>query len=287
MSLHRHAVFAGQFYPATAQACTQAVDELLAHVGAQPAFGAIVPHAGWVYSGAVAVRSWAAIAAYKPRTVVVFGAAHGPDRSPAGVYPSGTWETPLGLIQIDGDLSEQFAACRHVALSAETHEREHSIEVQLPMMQRLLPEARLVPITVQPMPEAIEVGRHCGEVIRQAGERVAFVGSTDLTHYGPAFGFEPEGRGQRGIDWAKSVNDRRFIEQLQALNAEGVISEAALHRNACGAGAVAATIAATRALGVTAYRELLHMCSAEVKAVYDPDPVNSVGYEAGVFVQAD
>jgi len=77
-----------------------------------------------------------------------------------------------------------------------------------------------------------------------------------------------------------------MVALVEALNAEEILPEASLNRNACGPGAIAATLAAMRVLGATSYRELRHACSAEVEELSGENPVNSVGYEAGIFVPA-
>jgi hypothetical protein len=260
------------------------LDDLLREASVPAALGAIVPHAGWVYSGSTAALGLAGIGGAKPEAVVFFGAVHGPDVNAASLYARGTWHTPLGGLEIDEDLADRFATAPLVTKDSQAHRYEHSIEVQLPILKRLLPEVEIVPISVRPGPEAVEIGRSCAQHVLASGRRVAFVGSTDLTHYGPAFGFEPHGRGQEGIRWAKQVNDRRLVGLIQAMDAEGVVPEAEMNHNACGAGAVAATIAAMRELGAVGYAELRHTCSAEVELPGYRDPYNSVGYEAGVFL---
>lgn len=279
-------MFAGRFYPGQLDACAGAADDLLRDLSAPPGQGAVVPHAGWVFSGPTAALSVAAIAGTKPETVVIFGASHVLTSTPGSLFGSGRWRTPLGLVRVDEDLARRFLGCQHVRNAPDVHWHEHSIEVQLPLLQRLLPDVRIVPIMIQPCPEAAEIGQFCAAECAAAGRQVAFLGSTDLTHYGPAFGFEPHGRGAPGIRWAKEVNDRRFIRLIEALGAEGVVPEAAANRNACGAGAVAAAISALRELGAERYLELRHTCSAEVEGGGYGDSVNSVGYEAGVFVSA-
>jgi hypothetical protein len=89
------------------------------------------------------------------------------------------------------------------------------------------------------------------------------------------------------VRWAKEVNDRRFVDLIKALDAEAVVPEAATNHNACGAGAVAAVIAAAREFGAGGYTELEHRTSAEREAGEGGRPVNSVGYEAGVFTAAE
>jgi AmmeMemoRadiSam system protein B len=288
MSADRPATFAGRFYPGQPDMCARMVDDLVRGVAAPGGPGAIVPHAGWVYSGATAALGLAAIAAAKPETVVIFGAVHVPDANPGSVYPGGAWHTPLGPLHVDEELAARFARSRLIVAEPGSHRHEHSIEVQLPLLLRLLPGVRIVPIMVRPSGDAPEVGRWCATEAFAYGRKVAFVGSTDLTHYGPAFGFESHGRGQVGIRWAKEVNDRRIIKLIQDLDAGGVLEEAEINRNACGAGAIAATIAAMRELGATRYEELRHTCSAEVDFGVggEPESANSVGYEAGVFLTA-
>jgi AmmeMemoRadiSam system protein B len=248
--------------------------------------GAIVPHAGWIYSGPAAALTFTALATAEPQTVVIFGAVHTLDPNQASLYAEGSWETPLGSVAIDEELASRFAACPHIAVDPAAHRHEHSIEVQLPLVQHILGGVALVPIGVRPSDVATEVGRSCAREAARLGRQVVFLGSTDLTHYGPAFGFEPQGRGEPGIRWAKEVNDRRFIDLVAALNAEAVVPEALSNHNACGAGAVAAAIAAARELGADQYVELEHTTSADRELAEGGEPLNSVGYEAGVFIRS-
>jgi AmmeMemoRadiSam system protein B len=181
------------------------------------------------------------------------------------------------------DVAREFVGSELIVATHRPHEREHAIEVQLPFIKSLIPEAKIVPIGVRPVAAAIRVGQAVGEYVLRDSRRIVVAGSTDLTHYGPAFGFEPEGGGLTGRQWAKDVNDRRLVERIIDLDAEGVLSEAEAHHNACGGGAVAATLAAMCLVGATHYMELQHSTSADVAAAHDPNPENSVGYEAGIF----
>jgi AmmeMemoRadiSam system protein B len=189
----------------------------------------------------------------------------------------------MGAIAIDEELADLFIKSDLIVDAPQAHRVEHSLEVQIPLIQRLLPEAKVVPINVQPCPESVEVGKYCATRSRSVERDVAFVGSTDLTHYGPAFGFESHGRGVAGVRWAKEVNDRRFVSLISAMKAEELVPEATSHRNACGPGAIAALVSAMRELGLTEYEELQHTCSAEVKGAIDSREEDSVGYESGVF----
>jgi hypothetical protein len=224
---------------------------------ARPVAG-LVPHAGWVYSGRTAARVFRNLAEKRGLgdgagvTFVLLGAVHRWGVRQPAVYPGGAWRTPDGVVAVDADLAAALLdAGREARLvaSAEAHDDEHSIEVQVPLLRELLPAARIVPVALPPTAEAPAAGRVIGEVAaRWSDATVLVVGTTDLTHYGASYGFAPAGQGPPAEAWM-AANDHRIIERATGMDAGGVLAEAAQHHNACGAGAVAATIAAARALG--------------------------------------
>ncbi len=287
----REPVQAGRFYAATAEQCRDDLRACLPRrdeLGPLPAVvhGGIVPHAGWMCSGAVAARTFAAIAERRtPATVVVFGAVHWPMRSDAAVFGRGAWASPLGTIGIDERLAERvLGICPLVRDEPYAHEREHSIEVQVPFVQHFFPQARLLPIMVLPGPHAHEIGRAVARAAKDSDTDAVFLGSTDLTHYGPGYGMLSHGIGLPGLRWAKEYNDQRMIDLIVAMKEEAVVAEARAHQNACGAGAVAAAIAACRECGATTARVLEHTTSAEVLGeLRMGSPVDAVGYAAIVF----
>lgn len=284
MSRARQPAVAGRFYPADETECQRMLDEIVQPIDFKGvAVGAIVPHAGWIYSGATAALSINALLRTRPETVVIFGAVHTLDSNFSSLFPSGAWQTPLGALHVDEELAARLARRPHITDSPAAHAHEHSIEVQLPLVQRILGDVKIVPISVRPSDLAAEIGRAVATEIRELDRRVVFLASTDLTHYGPAFGFEPHGHGSEGIRWAKELNDRRFVDLIAALDADAVVPEAAQNHNACGAGAVAAGIAAAIELGAQGYIELGHTTSADSEFEAGGRPINSVGYEAGVF----
>jgi len=252
---------AGSFYPADASACRSLVEECIgrARVLNEPGgevLGGIVPHAGWVYSGPTAasllkaLREKSAVAA----SFVLFGAVHSWGVSGAAMQSEGAWSTPLGDVPVDEDLAATILAeCGPaVADRAAAHNGEHSIEVQIPFLQVLFDKPKIVPIAMPPEAEPVAVGECVGKVLAGLGRPVAVVGSTDLTHYGTGFyGWAPKGTGDEAHRWVKEVNDRRIIDMMLELAAGKVVDEARESRSACGAGAVAATIAACRAMGAT------------------------------------
>jgi AmmeMemoRadiSam system protein B len=283
MATRRPAAVAGRFYPGSAGGCREELDRLLSGIETSSALGAVVPHAGWMYSGRTAARGIAGVADRQPETVVIFGAVHVLDMNDASLFPRGTWTTPLGAICIDDELAAQVARTDLVAEDTAPHRNEHSIEVQIPLVQRLMSDAAILPVMVRPGSMAADVGAACAEATQELGRRVVFLGSTDLTHYGPMFGFEPHGHGEKGVRWAKEVNDRRFVKLIQEMDPHGVVPEARANHNACGAGAVAAVMSAARVAGATRYTELEHTTSADRDLAEGIPVYNSVGYEAGVF----
>ncbi len=286
MSPIRPAVFAGRFYPSRKDECLRMIEQMNRPVEVEsfPVAG-VVPHAGWIYSGSTAMLTYNALRAAAPQTVVVFGAVHTLDRNDASLYPDGSWETPLGAVEIDAALAAELATVDGVVADADAHRGEHSIEVQLPLMLVALGDVRIVPISVRPGPRSAVIGRACAERALRHRSDVVFVASTDLTHYGPNFAFEPAGHGPGGVRWAKEVNDRRFVQLIAEMNEQAIVPEAAVNHNACGSGAVAAAIAAAKVAGATRYIELEHTTSAERDPLGGGPPTMSVGYEAGVFVR--
>ena len=287
--LIREPVQAGSFYPAQETQCRRDVEVCVAE-GAPPfegaVLGGIVPHAGWTYSGPVAGQVFAAmIARARPTTVVIFGAVHRHRGRQAALFPSGRWETPIGPVQVDERLVDRVLGQTNlIADDAYAHELEHSIEVQVPFVRHLLPSAAILPIMVPPTADAVEVGEAVARTVESYQVSSVMIGTTDLTHYGPSYGFTPEGAGPQGVAWAKDVNDRRMIDLILSLAPEQIVPEAELHGNACGAGAVAATVAAVRHLGADGATLLQHTTSHEVPG--GRGGFDSVGYAGIVFTSS-
>jgi AmmeMemoRadiSam system protein B len=253
--------------------------------GASHPIAGIVPHAGWVCSGAVAAEVIQAIGGDPGiETFVVFGAIHRVRGRQASVDPAGGWLTPLGEIVIDEELARAVLDASPLLIAdAHSHEQEHSIEVQVPFIQHVQPNARLLPILVPPAAGLAEVGRIVVEQAQAIGRKAVFLGSTDLTHYGPRYGFTPKGASAEGLAWARNVNDRRLIDLCLKLAAHEVIAEANANHNACGSGAVAAILAAADQIGATNARLCCHTTSAEVLRERLGPMTDSVGYAGIVF----
>ena len=287
----RHPIVAGQFYPSARSACEEALQDCVAVD--PPSFepetellGAIVPHAGWTCSGKVTGQVFRALADWTAaETVVLIGAVHAVKGRTAALYGHGAWQTPLGRVVIDEALAGVLTGRGGwIENDPQAHQAEHSLEVQVPFVQKLFPDAKILPLLVPPSPLAPRIGELVGQVLGRRDARVVVVGTSDLTHYGPSYALTSHGVGQDGLDWAKDVNDRRMIDRMLALDAVGVVPEAAHHHNACGSGAIAATIAACKLLGAQRAVLLQHTTSQEVLRGMVPEPAtDAVGYAGIVF----
>ena len=283
----RSPAVAGQFYSGSRAALERAVDECAA--GYVPPedlgvlLGGVVPHAGWVFSGPTAAKVFATLAKKaEPETFVLLGAVHHWGVRAAAVFPDGAWATPLGDIPVDASLAfaVKEAGRGLIEASKQAHEAEHSIEVQVPFIQVLCPKASIVPIAVPPGPDAAGIGDIVASAVREHDRKTVVVASTDLTHYGMGYGTPDRGLLSKAMGWMRD-NDRRMIRAIESLDAEAIVPEAERRQNACGAGAVAAAVAAARALGATSGRTLEYTTSADV--MHEPHADRAVGYLGLVF----
>ena len=282
---------AGSFYEANPAACRREAEALLA--AAEPpefagaAVGGLAPHAGWAYSGRLAALTFRALDAAAPlETVILLGAVHTHEARGGEVYSQGAWRSPLGDCPVDAPLAaELIDACEHLHPGEAAHAHEHSIEVQIPILQVLRPGVRIVPIAITPMPEAVEIGRAIGRLLAGRGTGAAVVASTDLTHHGGHFP-APGGRGEASEAYSRA-NDRRLLEIVERMDAEAVLPEVLARENACGGGAVAACVAACRQLGAARGDVLEYTNSYEITharhARYADD--TTVGYASVVFLK--
>ncbi len=289
----RQPAVAGRFYPRNRHACEDAIKKMFVpqdfpDVPDHPV-GGVVPHAGWLFSGDTAFTVYRAIESRRrPATFVLMGAAHRPLAGNA-LFPEGAWQSPLGEVPIDERLASDILGRAGVGdlLSADpsAHEAEHSLEVQLPLLQYLFPDVRIVPILLAADDTAVALGRVVGETIRDRRADAVCIGSSDLTHYGPSYGFTPQGLGEAAIRWVRDENDRRMLRLMETLDAEQIVPEARTHMNACGAGAIAATVAAVRVLGATAGHVIRYTTSFDVlrDRMGQDDYQAAVGYPGVVF----
>ena len=286
LSVRRPAV-AGQFYPSSRTSCVRMIEQCLPTETSpdvpEKIVAGLVPHAGWTYSGAVAARVFAVINAQDvPETFVLLSAMHRWGASHPAVYASGSWNTPLGEVEVDEELAAALLeGDGSFTNSPEAHSGEHSAEVQVPFIQHLFPKAKILPILLPPDASAAPAGEIIGRAVSATQKSVVVVGTTDLTHYGKTYyGFAPAGTGEPALEWTRA-NDERVINLILDMRAEEIVAETDAHRNACGGGAIAGTVAAARALGAERGHLLEYTTSHHVM----PRGVATdfVGYAAIVF----
>ncbi len=264
----RRPIVAGRFYEGSSAGLKAAVERCVA--GYEPpddlgdVVGGVAPHAGWTFSGPTAAKVFTTLATKAgPDTYILLGAVHRPTGRGPAVYPSGAWSTPLGEATVNEALASAIAEAGAglIAASDAAHEREHSIEVLVPFVQALSPEADIVPISVPPAADAVRVGEIVAAVVSEYDKRAVVVASTDLTHYGMSYGMPDRGPLPGAMPWMRE-NDQRFIRLVEALQAEKIVP-------------------AARALGARQARLLEYTTSADVMGETRAD--SAVGYAALVF----
>ncbi len=283
----REAAFAGSWYPADAAGCERDIRRFLAGQAEEgptsdgALVGAVVPHAGWVYSGQIACRTIDRLrrgADPEPEGIVVFG-MHLPPGAPPVLMAEGAWETPFGALPVAEDLASELRARFPFRLESPARAApDNTIELQLPFVKYFYPAACILPLGVPPAEESLNLAAEVVAAARRLGMRIQVLGSTDLTHYGPNYGRVDHGRGAAAVEWVRRENDRRFIDALSALDPRRVIAEALARENACCPGAAAAAIEAGRRLGARRAHVVGYTTS------YDRHPADSfVGYVGVVF----
>lgn len=279
----RQPAFAGSWYPGTAEECERAIQRMQAKEEVREAggraLGGIVPHAGWYFSGPIAARVIGALAREeRPDALVIYGMHMHPADRPV-IMTDGAWGTPLGPLPIAADLAQGLA--RRFTFAVERPRdpnRDNTIELQLPMVRHFFGAVPVLPLGVPPAPLALEIADAVADIAREAGWRLQVLGSTDLTHYGPNYGFTSHGQGPQAVAWVKDHNDRRVVEAMLALDPEKVLREGHDHRNACCAGAAAAALRTAARCGAVSAQLLAYSTS------YDKQPGASfVGY-AGIIL---
>lgn len=180
---------AGGFYPGGRDELQGTVDRFLAQGTRQSVAGKllalVVPHAGYQYSGGVAGEAYAQLKGSSAKTVVLIGPSHHVSFNGAAVYASGEFRTPLGTIPVNETLARQLLdETAGVAFRREPFAKEHSLEVQLPFLQRALPKADIVPVLIgTPTRESFAaLTERLTQILRRDPEAILVV-SSDLSHY--------------------------------------------------------------------------------------------------------
>jgi MEMO1 family protein len=272
----RQPAVAGRFYPGNAQLLRAEVETFTTaratagQESAEPkiaAIGCIVPHAGYMYSGAVAGAVYRRLKL--PRRCVILCPNHTGKGEPLAIMSEGAWHTPLGDVAIDTELAESLkSALPLLSEDQEAHRYEHALEVQLPFLQVLKPGIQFVPITVGTSNFEVlsALGKVIGTALASLPQPALIIASSDMNHY--------------ENDSVTRVKDRCAIDQILALDPRGLY-ETVRERDIsmCGYGPATIMLTAARQLGATKAELIRYATSGDVSG--DRDMV--VGY-AGMAV---
>jgi len=257
------------FYPGNADKLRSLIERFRI-VGEEPqdAVGAIVPHAGLVYSGAVAKAVYDSCRA--PATAVLLGPNHTGKGKPFALWPQGAWQTPFGSLEVDDAFGKELLdACPLIEADTVAHAREHSLEVQTPFIALWADHVRIVPVAISSNDPTTfgRIGGALAEVIRGRDEVVTILASSDMSHY------EPQEVAER--------KDRLALERALALDPEGLFRVVRDNDiSMCGVGPATTMLHAATALGANRAKVIAYRTSGDVAG----DRSAVVGY-AGLVVR--
>ena len=261
---------AGQFYPANAGELSALIERCMQHKKTEDpkhVRACLVPHAGYMYSGAVAGAVFGRIAV--PKKVLLIGVRHYPRGEAWAILSAGAWRTPLGDVPVDTALAAQVReACPLLREDSVAHSREHSLEVELPFLQWRSPGVAFVPIAVGTLQfeQLVATGEGIARVLRESEDEILLVTSSDMNHY------EGDERTKR--------KDRMAIEQLLHLDPRGLYDACREEKiSMCGLGPAVTMLTVMNALGVTTADLVCYMTSGDVTGERD----RVVGYAGMVF----
>jgi AmmeMemoRadiSam system protein B len=268
---------AGMFYPGEKNELKKSIKECFLHdfgPGKMPPsnikkkiFGVICPHAGYMYSGPIACHSFYAISSDISELFIIIGPNHWGIGCNVATIKDCKWSTPLGNVEVDSEMAEEISYLSEIIdIDYFSHTREHSIEVQVPILQEMYSDFKILPISM--INQNMDVAKDVGLAIAKIAEKkkVMIIGSSDFTHY-------------EQNEFAHK-QDMALIEPILKLDV-GEFYDVLEERNvsACGYGAIAATMIASKKLGATKGELLKYATSGDVTG----DTSSVVGYGAIVF----
>lgn len=269
---HRKPIVAGSFYPDNPAQLENMIDQYLENAVisdfSENVIGVISPHAGYIYSGPVAGFSYKYI---NPLTeiAVVLAPSHRARFNGASVIPSGVYETPLGSVDIDSAVGNALSNENYYAFIKEAHQFEHSLEVQVPFLQKVLKNFKIVPIIVgtTDLDICTELANSLANVLKNDKRKYSIIISTDLSHY-------------HSYDTACTI-DNEFIHALKSFDAASVKSVLSSKKaEACGEGPIITGILACRILGAQHIEILKYANSGDTGG----DKSQVVGYLSAAIV---
>jgi len=261
---------AGTFYPFNLSEVKASVDRMLADPSSpEPWAAAMVPHAGWIYSGRLAARVWQRVKI--PRQVIIFCPKHKAGGAQWAVAPYRRWLLPGGELDGDPELALRLSeSIDHLELDASAHKNEHAIEVQLPILARLAPQTRVVGISIgggDNLPALQRFASQLADVLRDLAERPLLVISSDMNHF--------------ANDAENRILDRIALDAIETLDPAHVFQTVLLHRiSMCGLYPCVIVMETLRQLGLLNRCELVgYTTSAEATGSGD----RVVGYAGMLF----
>ncbi|MCE2515199.1 MAG: AmmeMemoRadiSam system protein B [Acidobacteria bacterium] len=272
----RPAAMAGSWYPQEPDRLAAEVDRHLREADQAPRPGVralIAPHAGLVFSGPVAAHAYAAVRGGAYDVAVLVGPSHRVGFDGVALDEHDAFDTPLGPVPVDAAAGLRLRAASTVIVrNTEAHRREHSLELQLPFLRRVLPDTPIVPLVIGFQRRATILALADALAIALSGARSLLVASTDLSHYFDA------GRA--------AALDARVVDCVDRFDADALLAEFERYPEhergryvACGGGAAIAVMRAARALGANHGQVLVRSDSAAVSG----DLQRVVGYLAAVL----
>jgi len=231
-------------------------------------FGVICPHAGYMYSGPIACHSFYEISSNLPELFIIIGPNHWSIGSSVATMKNSKWQTPLGEVEVDSETAEEISKMTNIIqIDNFSHSREHSLEVQIPILQEISQNFKILPIVL--INQSKEVAHQVGLAIAKIAKKkkVMIIGSSDFTHYEPnEFAHE---------------QDTALIEPILKLDVDEFYD--VLHErdvSVCGYGAIASTMIACKELGATKGELLKYATSGDITG----DTSSVVGYGSIIFI---
>jgi len=264
-------MIAGSWYPGTEGQLRKTVQGYLDNVEKEELDGELIglisPHAGYIYSGQVAAYAYKQLDGASYDAVSVISPVHRMFVGRFAATSAAAYETPLGLVEVDAQLVE--AMDKEMDLTPVSRDNEHSLEIQLPFLQVVLGDFKLLPIMMgdQDLSSCQKLGTALAKVLK--GKNVLLVASTDLSHF---------------HNYNAAVRlDEIVLERVGAYEPEGLASDLKRGKSeACGGGPVIAVMLAAQELGANKAKVLKYMNSGDVTG----DHSQVVGYMAAALYRA-
>lgn len=267
------------WYPSSAAGCKKDIEEFLSGfaVPAGTWRGAVAPHAGWFFSGLAAARAIGTLAGTPGVDRVVVYGGHLPGSSVPIAYPEDSWDTPLGPQPMDSSLVRELVSLGET-VTASTGFADNTVEIQIPFVRYFFPEVPVIAVHSPASDGAIRLASAVNKILADKGLSAVYLGSADLTHYGPNYGFSPVGTGAKAVEWVKNENDRSLIDKAVALDTGGLLEDARARHNTCSAGPIASVMQSVTMHGIQRGRLLEYYTSHDVM----PN-ASFVGYAAIIY----